>query len=127
MTSTDANKNIVASFVDDILVNGRMERLAGYFDGDRYTQHNPNIGDGLSGLGRALGAMAKQGVSMKYDRVHKVLGEGFVLTASEGNFGGEHVAFYDLFRVENGKTAEHWDTIERFAARAQWKNDNGKF
>jgi predicted SnoaL-like aldol condensation-catalyzing enzyme len=22
------------------------------------------------------------------------------------------VVFYDLFRVENGKIAEHWDTIE---------------
>ena len=43
-----------ARFVDDILVNGRMEKLAGYFDGDQYVQHNPQIADGLSGLGAAL-------------------------------------------------------------------------
>ncbi len=125
---TEANKKLVASFVDDILVNGRFEKLAGYYDGDRYTQHNPQIADGLSGLGKALEAMAKQGVSMKYDRAHKVLGEGnFVLTASEGQFGGKHVSFYDLFRVENGKIAEHWDTIEAIPPRDQWKNSNGKF
>jgi predicted SnoaL-like aldol condensation-catalyzing enzyme len=29
--------------------------------------------------------------------------------------------------VENGKIAEHWDTIEEIPAREQWKNDNGKF
>lgn len=31
---------------------------------------------------------------MKYNRVHKVLGEGnFVLAVSEGNFGGRHTSF----------------------------------
>ncbi len=128
LSLTEANKTLVRAFVDDILVNGRMDRLAGYFDGDNYIQHNPQIADKLSGLGAALEAMAKQGVTMKYDRVHRVLGEGnFVLVASEGNFAGNHVAFYDLFRVQNNKIAEHWDTIEPIPPRAQWKNNNGKF
>jgi predicted SnoaL-like aldol condensation-catalyzing enzyme len=125
---TAANKKLVASFVDDILVNGRLDKLAGYYDGDRYTQHNPQIGDGLSGLGAALDAMKQAGIVMKYDRVHKVLGEGnFVLTVSEGSFGGAPTAFYDLFRAENGTIAEHWDTIETIPPRSEWKNDNGKF
>ena len=125
---TAANKALVKAFVEDILVAGRMDKLAGYFDGDRYHQHNPQIGDGLSGLGAALQALAQAGIALKYDRVHMVLGEGnFVLVASEGTFGGKHVAFYDLFRVQNGKIAEHWDTIEAIPARSEWKNDNGKF
>ena len=65
---------------------------------------------------------------MKYDRVHKVLGQGnFVLVVSEGGFGEKPTSFYDLFRVENGKIAEHWDTIETIPPREQWKNVNGKF
>jgi predicted SnoaL-like aldol condensation-catalyzing enzyme len=125
---TEPNKTLVRAFVDDILVNGRMDRLAGYFDGDKYIQHNPLIADQLSGLGAALQAMAKQGLTMKYDRVHKVLGEGnFVLTVSEGQFAGRHVAFYDLFRVANDKIAEHWDVIETIPSRADWRNANGKF
>ena len=125
---TDANKTLVRAFVDDVLVNGRMEKLASYFDGDRYVQHNPQIGDGLSGLGNALQAMAKQGIAMKYDRIHKVLGEGsFVLIVSEGSFAGRRTSFYDLFRVESGKIAEHWDTIETIPPRTEWKNGNGKF
>ncbi len=128
LEDTAANKALVGAFLDDILVNGRMHKLASYIDGDRYTQHNPNIGDGLSGLGAALAAMAKQGVTMKYDRVHRVLGEGnFVLAASEGSFGGKPTAFYDLFRVEGGKLVEHWDTIEAIPPRSEWKNANGKF
>jgi predicted SnoaL-like aldol condensation-catalyzing enzyme len=72
--------------------------------------------------------MARQGVIMKYNRIHKVLGEGnFVLVVSEGSFGGRQTSFYDLFRVEKGKIAEHWDTIETIPPREQWKNSNGKF
>jgi predicted SnoaL-like aldol condensation-catalyzing enzyme len=126
--NTAANKKLVAAFVDDILVNGRLDRLAGYYDGDTYHQHNPQIADGLSGLGAALQAMAKAGVTMKYHTVHKVLGEGnFVLVVSEGEFAGKPSSFYDLFRVANGKIAEHWDTIETIPPRSEWKNTNGKF
>lgn len=65
---------------------------------------------------------------MTYTHLHKVLGEGnFVLTISEGTFGGKHVSFYDLFRVENGKIAEHWDVVEPILPKEEWKNNNGKF
>ena len=125
---TAANKQLVASFVDDILVHGRMDRLNTYIVGDNYLQHNPQIADGLSGLGAALEAMAKAGITMKYNQVHKVLGEGnFVLVVSEGEFAGKPTSFYDLFRVEAGKIVEHWDTIEALPPRAEWKNGNGKF
>lgn len=125
---TDANKALASAFVDDILVRGRVDKLAGYFDGDNYRQHNPQIADGLSGLGDALQAMAKANVTMKYTKVHKVLGEGnFVLVVSEGEFAGKPTSFYDLLRVEAGKIAEHWDTIETIPPEAEWRNTNGKF
>ncbi|TGD59490.1 nuclear transport factor 2 family protein [Flavobacterium humi] len=128
LDKTEANKALVRDFVESILVQGKMEKLAGYFDGDNYIQHNPNIPDKLSGLGATLEALAKQGIFLKYDKIHKVLGEGnFVLVVSEGHFGKEYNAFYDLFRVENGKIAEHWDVIEPIPAKEEWKNNNGKF
>ena len=126
--NTEASKKLVRAFVEDILVNGRLEMLPGYYDADNYLQHNPQIADGLSGLGQALEAMAKAGVTMKYHKIHRVLGSGsFVLTLSEGTFAGQPTSFYDLFRVSNGKIAEHWDTIEAIPARSDWKNGNGKF
>jgi len=125
---TEENKTLVNNFVNDILVNGKMEKLTGYFDGDNYIQHNPNIANGLSGLGKALEYMASQGITMKYDKVHKVFGEGnFVLTISEGSFADKPTSFYDLFRVENGKIAEHWDVMETITPKDEWKNNNGKF
>jgi predicted SnoaL-like aldol condensation-catalyzing enzyme len=128
LDKTAQNKALVKGFVDEILVNGKMDKLASYIEGNNYIQHNPQIADGPTGLGSALEAMAKAGITLKYDRVHKVLGEGnFVLTVSEGSLGGKHTSFYDLFRVYNGKIAEHWDTIETIPPKEQWKNANGKF
>ena len=128
LDKTEANKTLVKNFIEDILVNGKMEKLAGYYDGDNYIQHNPLIPDQLSGLGKALGEWAKQGITLKYDKIHKVLGEGnFVLVVSEGHLAGKHNSFYDLFRIENGKIAEHWDTIEEIPQKENWKNSNGKF
>ena len=105
-----------------------MDIWASYFDGDKYIQHNISIADGLSGLGAALEAMAKQGISMIYDTVHMVLADGnFVLGVSEGTFGGVPTSYYDLWRIENGKIAEHWDVMETIADQSAWQNDNGKF
>ena len=61
-----------------------------------------------TGLNAALGALAEQGISIVYDDVHMVLAQGnFVLAVSEGTFGGTPTSYYDLWRVENGKIAEH--------------------
>ena len=79
----------------------------------QHIQHNPFIPGQLSGLGKALDELARAGITMKYDRIHKALGEGnFILVESEGQLGRKHTPFYELFRLENGKIAEHWGVIE---------------
>ncbi|HMR89236.1 MAG TPA: nuclear transport factor 2 family protein [Saprospiraceae bacterium] len=126
---TEENKNIVTGFVNDVLKDGKVEKLTTYINPNKYLQHNSGVADGLDGLGAALDYFAQNGLVMIYDKVHKILGEGnFVLTVSEGKFGkGDNVAFYDLFRVENGQIVEHWDIIEPIPAQEYWKNNNGKF
>jgi predicted SnoaL-like aldol condensation-catalyzing enzyme len=37
------------------------------------------------------------------------------------------MSYYDLYRIQNGKIAEHWDTLETIPPRGEWKNSNGKF
>ena len=128
LDKTATNKSFVKDFLETVLKNGEFDKLGNYFDGDNYIQHNSAIGDGLSGLGKALEEMGKAGITMEYHKIHQVVGEGnFVLTVSEGKFGGQPTSFYDLFRIENGKIVEHWDTIETIPAKAEWKNNNGKF
>ena len=124
----EGTRRIVAGFVGDVLRGENPDKLTSYYDGDKYIQHNISIADGLSGLGAALEAMAKQGIQMVYDKTHFVLAEGdYALAASEGSFGGVPTTYYDLFRVENGYIAEHWDVMETLAEKSTWQNNNGKF
>jgi predicted SnoaL-like aldol condensation-catalyzing enzyme len=128
LDATEASREVVRNFLADVMQGAHPEKTPEYFDGDAYLQHNTQIADGLSGLGAALAAMAEQGVSMVYDTVHMVLAQGdMVLAVSEGSFGGAPTSYYDLWRVEGGKIAEHWDVMETIAARDTWQNENGKF
>ena len=128
LDKTAANKDLVRNFVQDVLMGQHPENLTNYFDGNNYIQHNVSIADGLDGLGAALAAMAEQGIKMEYFTIHTVLGCGnFVLAVSEGAFAGQPTSYYDLFRVENGKIAEHWDVMETIAPESEWKHQNGKF
>ena len=57
----------------------------------------------------------------RYDKTHMVLADGdYALACSEGSFGGVPTTYYDLFRVENGFIAEHWDVMETLAAKETW-------
>ncbi|MEO0733559.1 MAG: nuclear transport factor 2 family protein [Bacteroidota bacterium] len=126
---TAANKAKVKGFVNDILMNGKMDVVTEYINPEKYLQHNSAVADGLDGLGAALEYFAANGLVMEYHQLHRVIGEGnFVLTVSEGKFGtGDNVAYYDLFRLEDGLIVEHWDVIQPIPAQEEWKNDNGKF
>lgn len=132
ITDTDktaANKAVAEGFVTDVLLNGKGEKTTEYINPEKYLQHNSAVADGLDGLGAALKYFAENNLVMEYTKIHKVIGEGnFVLTVSEGKFGkGDHVAYYDLFRLEDGKIVEHWDVIQTIPPQSEWKNENGKF
>jgi len=125
---TESNRALVRAFVEVVLIDGDLDRLIEYVDEDSYAEHNPRLGDGVSVLRSELEVEDESGRRIDYHRVHRILAEGnFVLSVSEGNYAGEHTAFYDLFRLAKGRVVEHWDTTEKIAPRSEWKNDNGKF
>lgn len=128
LDKTAANKAVVKGLLDDVMFGANPQKITDYISVSQYDQHNPAVADGLDALGKALAAMAEAGTPMVYTANHVIVGEGnFVLSVSEGQFLNEHVAFYDLFRLEDGKIVEHWDTIEAIPEQSQWQNSNGKF
>ena len=128
LDKTETNRELVKNFLHDVLQGKAPEKTPLYFDGDTYIQHNTGIADGLTGLGAALEALGKQGIQMVYSDIHQILAQGnYVLAVSEGTFGGRPTSYYDLWRVRNGKIAEHWDVMEPIADKETWRNQNGKF
>lgn len=126
---TEANRQLVTSLVKDVLIDGRVDGLSEYIDGEAFVEHSPEMADDLSGLRAALTSDGTDGSRrIDYQRSHRVLAEGnFVLAVSEGFRSGVHTSFYDLFRVADGRVVEHWDTIDDVPPRSEWKNQNGKF
>ena len=79
LDKTEANRGLVKAFLYDVMQGNTPDKTPDYFNGDLYIQHNTGIADGLSGLGAALAALAKQGVQMVYTTVHHVLAQGLSL------------------------------------------------
>ncbi|WP_240931737.1 nuclear transport factor 2 family protein [Parasedimentitalea denitrificans] len=125
---TEQNRALVRDFVETVLIAGRFEQLGDFVDEEAYVEHNPRLTDGGASLRSALAAGDNTQRHIHYQRLHRVLAQGsFVLSVSEGTLGGNHSAFYDLFRIADGKVVEHWDTTEKVVPQSEWKNDNGKF
>lgn len=128
LDKTAENKVLVKNLLNDVFMGANPSKITDYISTEQYDQHNPGVKDGLAGLGEALKGLAEAGMPMVYEKNHIVLGEGnFVLSVSEGIFMKEKVSFYDLFRVENGKVVEHWDTVEKLTPASEALNSNGKF
>jgi len=127
LDKTEDNKALVAGFVNDVLKKGEFDKLTDYISTETYVQHNPHVGDGLEGLAAFVASLTKDGVSMVYEEIRKVVGCGnFVAVLSKMNFAGRDMAVIDLFRVENGLIVEHWDVMEEILPADQWVN-SGKF
>jgi predicted SnoaL-like aldol condensation-catalyzing enzyme len=118
---TALSRSLVQGFVDLIMMGRDRSQIARFFDDDRFIQHNPLIADGVSGLGQAI----QTGVwAAIIERAHRILAEGeFVFTQGEGTLHGSPAIFYDLFRVQDGKLAEHWDVV--FAGPSALSHGNG--
>jgi predicted SnoaL-like aldol condensation-catalyzing enzyme len=120
---TDSSRALVQQFVELIMMGGDRSQIGRFFADGHLIQHNPLIADGVIGLGTAIQTGVWEAV---VQRTHRVLGDGeFVFTQGEGTLCGRPTAFYDLFRVQDDRLAEHWDVV--FTKPELLPHDNGLF
>ncbi len=127
LEATETNRALVREFLEEVMIGGALDRLEEFVAPD-LIQHTPTMVDGLEQLRTALSATADGERVVILSRLHRVLAQGnFVLTVSEGTRAGAPTSFYSLWRVADGRVAEHWNTVEKVPPQSEWKNDNGKF
>ena len=113
-----ANKRLVYDMYRIVLQAGLAGR-AGEFIAEDYIQHNPNAGQGLKGVQDYIRKTRPERPIL--DRLElpliQLIAEGdYVMTSfvrPEKDAQGEtyYSTWFDLYRIENGKIAEHWDPM----------------
>jgi len=113
-----ANKRLVYDMYRIVLQAGLADR-AGEFIAESYIQHNPNAGQGLKGVQDYIRATRPERPIL--DRLElpliQLIAEGdYVMTSfvrPEKDAQGEtyYSTWFDLYRIEDGKIAEHWDPM----------------
>ena len=113
-----ANKRLVYDMYRIVLQAGLADR-AHEFIADDYIQHNPNAGQGLAGLVdyiKSTRPVREIKPTLDLPLVN-LLAEGDYVTTTfvrpEKDANGEtyYSSWFDLYRIENGKIAEHWDPM----------------
>ena len=129
-----ANKKLVFDMYRAIIQGGRTEMAEQFFT-PGYIQHNPNVVSGRDALVKYIKQTrpARELKPLLDFPVISITAEGdmvvIAIVSWQDDEEGKRYAntHFDMFRIENGKIAEHWDTIETIPPRAEWKNANGKF
>lgn len=119
---TDASKALVLEYTKQVLQEGDTSKLSDFVS-ESLIEHCADVGAGRDGLADWL-ASPQAG---SFEFLFQLIGQGdLVVTYSKRRALGKDVAVFDLYRVENGKIAEHWSNPEEIGPRENWGN-SGKF
>ncbi len=119
------NKEIVLDFYQKALNDKNFDAASKYLG--KYVQHNPLAADGPEGL-RGFLEYLKKDYPQSKSEIKRVMVDGdFVILRVHTirQPGDRGSAIVDIFRVENNKIEEHWDSVQPIPEKSM--NNNTMF
>jgi predicted SnoaL-like aldol condensation-catalyzing enzyme len=125
--SSRKNKDVVTRFYNDVFIGHDLTKLNSYMRDD-YIQHNPDCPQGKAGFIEFFTVIFNAIPDFKYT-LKKIVADGDIVMAYSAttgtHTGGEWLGkkasgnkldynVVDIFRVQDGKIAEHWDVADTF-------------
>ena len=117
-----ANKRLVYDFWREVFEGGHMD-LADRYMAESYIQHNPNVATGRAAFVEAFSKRVKaQPIEAKIKApLVAIVAEGDLVILSFVREGTDPkdatkkytTTWFDMFRIESGKIAEHWDPAQK--------------
>ncbi len=106
------SKKALEQAMDALFQNFNEEQMRALYTDD-YIQHNPNVPTGLDAVIGLLPILKEANFGYT---THRVIEDGDLLLThttyhNASVFGADTVIAFDLWRMEHGKVAEHWDCI----------------
>lgn len=125
-TQAQQNKQLLGQFAEAIFVKKQLNQLPKWM-APNYIQHNPLVPQGLAGFEGFFADWFKAVPDWQYS-LEKLVAEGDTVWAYGVYSGtqtgewlgipatGQHYRIHavDIFRIEHGKLAEHWDVIDSY-------------
>ncbi len=113
MSDTATTKSIGLAAAKAIFADFDVEASSALLAED-YIQHNPGMPSGAAPILGVIPALAEAGLAVD---THRVLAEGdlVVMHSTYTNadmFGAPTLVAFDVFRIEDGVVAEHWDNLQ---------------
>ena len=119
----EANKKLVLDFYQQFFGDKDI-RAADKYLLPSYIQHNPHAATGREALKRFFAPFfANPAIPKTKIDVKRVAADGdLVWLHLRSKAMGAENAVVDIFRIQNGKIAEHWDVVQPVPAKAANKN-----
>jgi len=118
----EKNKALVTTAYQALFGDKDLSSLDKYFKED-YIQHNPMVPTGREALRQMLLSFGfDKAPKSKVDLVRIAADGDLVWIHTHGLWAGAESVIVDIFRVEDGKIAEHWDVIQPIPAKSANKN-----
>jgi predicted SnoaL-like aldol condensation-catalyzing enzyme len=120
-SSAEANKALVLAGISGVFIERDPTVLDRLFSDD-YQQHNPQIPNGRAAIKVLLSNLSRD---FKYEP-GLVMAEGDYVSihGRYTGWGPKPMIAVDIFRVANGKIAEHWDVMQEEVPASQSANGN---
>lgn len=111
MSKQQANEQTVTKAYQRTFGDLDVAAIDEFFRKD-FVQHNPTIADGPEGVKALVQMLSSQGApKQKIEFKHVVAQGDLVILHSRYVMAGAEWRFVDIYRVQDGKLAEHWDAM----------------
>ncbi len=118
------NKELALTAITDVFVKRDIAAFDKYFS-ENYIQHNPAIPNGTEVLKQIVPTFPPD---FRYEPGLVAENGDFVMIHGRyENWSGKNMIAVDIFRIDHGKIAEHWDVMQEEVPAAASANGNTMF
>ncbi|MFJ6392882.1 nuclear transport factor 2 family protein [Streptomyces sp. NPDC091972] len=120
-----ASPKALVTYVYDQLFNQKNTAVIDRYISPDFIQHNPTVANGSEAV-RSLVQSIKASTPDSHSTIEHVVAQGDLVILQSHVVpvpGSRGLDIVDMFRVEDGKLVEHWDTIQSVPAQTVSGND----
>jgi len=122
--SAAENKQLVLAFYQQAFNDNQPEQAAAEHLASTYVQHNPGAGDGPDAFIGYVHWLRGQFPELHLDIKRAIAEDDLVVTHANLHLkpGDRGMAVADIWRVADGKIAEHWDVVQEVPEKSANSN-----